>query len=112
MALTEITCPSCSHRGFIPTQSLGRVLRCAACGRARFVRRGKQLVCSRDDGDDADVEDAAINDVPVEIDEAARWAAYEGTAPPAKPPPKRRPPRPLLRKRKLVPRVPTLSMGK
>ena len=101
MALTEIACPHCTHRGYIPTQSLGRVLRCAACGRARFVRRGKQLVCARDEDDDTG-NDIPGNDIPAGIDDAARWAAYEGTAAPPEPPPKRQP---RVKKRRLTPRV-------
>jgi hypothetical protein len=117
MALIEICCPHCFHSGYIPTGALGRVLRCAACGRARLVRRGKQLICLRDENNDASpaTARAVINDAPAEgnldalaqVDEEARWQAYEN--PPGKPkpspaPPSRRPGRP--KKRRLTPRVP------
>jgi hypothetical protein len=98
MALTEVACAHCQHHGYIPAGSLGRVLRCAACGHARLVRRGMQMVCARDAEDDADLAVATTDE--------SRWSEYEDPKPvlSPKPPPKRRLPR--IMKRRLTPRAP------
>jgi hypothetical protein len=40
VALVEIVCPNCQHRGFISSASLPRTLRCFGCGQKHDFRRG------------------------------------------------------------------------
>jgi len=52
MALIEIVCPRCKHRGYVSANSLPCELRCHVCNRARMVREGESIVRSSATDDD------------------------------------------------------------
>jgi hypothetical protein len=56
MALAEIVCVCCAHRGHVAANTLPRILRCRACRVAKLVRRASKTIKATyiDDGSDDD----------------------------------------------------------